>query len=120
MDTLSPMVKICIPPVLRKKAEELMAEMPLVHPAWSKVSQHGRHFVLQTSDINDIEELADWAQSWLMEPSEPLDKVNRQAFHNVITRVGRYVHLRAIGKCHFLACGWKPKQPKKARNHKKD
>lgn len=104
---LPPMVRICIPPVLKAEAQRLAQEDTPVHPAWRKVSQHGRHFMLQTSDICDIEELADWAKSWLDEPSEPLDKVKRQAFQNVIARAGRYVHLKPVGACHMLAIGWK-------------
>lgn len=104
---LPPMVRICIPPVLRQEAERLAAEQPAVHPAWQKIGQRGRHFVLQTSAMEDIEELADWARSWLEEPAEPLDKVKRQAFQNVIARAGRYVHLRPVGMSHFLALGWK-------------
>lgn len=104
---LPPMVRICIPPVLKPEAERVAAEEPPVHPAWRKVRQHGRHLVLQTSDFCDIEELADWAKSWLEEPSKPLDKATRQAFQNVIARAGRYVHLRPLGFCHLVATGWK-------------
>jgi hypothetical protein len=104
---LPPLVTICIPPVLRKEAEELVAESPLVHPAWGKVAQRGHHYSLRTSSIEDIEEVADWARSWLTEPAEPLDKARRQAFQNVVERAGRHVHLSPIGACHFLATGWK-------------
>ena len=104
---LPPMVSVCIPPVLRAEAERLAAEEPAVHPAWKKVSQRGKHFVLRTSSIEDLEEVADWARSWLTEPSEPLDKAHRQAFQNVVERAGRHVHLSPIGPCHFLATGWK-------------
>lgn len=102
------MVTICIPPVLRSKAEQLASENPPVHPAWQKVAQRGNHYSLRTSSIEDLEELADWACSWLEEPPEPLDKAKRQAFQNIITRTGRHVFLRAVGKGHCLAIGWKP------------
>lgn len=105
--SLSPMVTVCIPPVLRKEAEDIAAEMPPVHPAWQKVAQHGRHFSLRTSSIEDLEELADWAYSWLIEPKEPLSKAKRQAFQNVIARTGRHVFLKPVGASHFLATGWK-------------
>jgi len=95
---------------LKAEAQRLAAEKPVVHPAWSKVSQRGRHFVLRTSSIEDLEELADWARSWLLEPSEPLDKARRQAFQNVVERAGRHVHLAPIGACHLLATGWRHKQ----------
>lgn len=107
MTRLPPMVTVCIPPVLRKEAEELATESPPVHPAWQKVMQRGRHYSLRTSSIEDLEEIADWAYSWLVEPAEPLDKVKRQAFQNVIARAGKWVHLRPIGPCHYLAIGWK-------------
>jgi hypothetical protein len=105
--TLPPMVTVCIPPVLRKEAEELVAENPPVHPAWHKVAQRGRHYSLRTSSIEDLEELADWAFSWLMEPAMPIDKTKRQAFQNVITRAGRFVHLKPIGVGHYIATHWK-------------
>lgn len=108
--SLPPMVSLCIPPVLRQEAERLAAEKPAVHPAWTKIRQRGRHFVLRTSSIEDLEEMADWARSWLTEPSEPLGKAQRQAFQNVVERAGRHVHLAPIGSCHFLATGWKDKQ----------
>ena len=113
--SLPPLISICIPPVLRRAVEQVAAEQPPVHPAWERVGQHGRHFMLRTSAISDIEELADWAQSWLAEPAEPLDKAHRQAFQNVIARAGRYVHLRPIGKGHVLADGWKPKRSRTIR-----
>lgn len=112
---LPPLVTICIPPVLRKEAEELATESPLVHPAWGKVAQRGQHYSLRTSSIEDLEELADWAYCWLMEPAEPLDKAKRQAFQNVITRAGRWVHLRPVGACHYLATGWKESSSYKQR-----
>ena len=105
--SLPPMVSVCIPPVLWAEAERLASEEPAVHPAWKKVSQRGKHFVLRTSSIEDIEEVADWARSWLTEPAEPLDKARRQAFQNVVERAGRHVHLSPIGPCHFIATGWK-------------
>lgn len=117
MDSLPPMVTICIPPVLRKEAEELVAENPPVHPAWQKVTQRGRHYSLRTSSIEDLEELADWAYSWLMEPGAPIDKTKRQAFQSIIARTGRHVFLKPIGKGHFLATGWKPPKPIRKANH---
>jgi len=105
--TMPPMVTICIPPILKTEAEYVAAEEPVVHPAWKKISQQGRHFVLRTSDLSDVEELADWASSWLEEPLEPLNKAKRQAFQNVIARAGRHVVLRPVGKGRMLAMEWK-------------
>jgi len=107
MTVLPPLVSICVPPALKTEAERLAAEEPPIHPAWKKLSQRGRHFVLRTSSIEDIEELADWAYSWLKEPAEPLDKARRQAFQNIIERAGRYVYLKPLGSCHYIATGWK-------------
>jgi hypothetical protein len=101
------MVSVCIPPALWAEAERLAAEEPAVHPAWQKVRQRGKHFTLRTSSIEDVEEVADWARSWLVEPAAPLDKARRQAFQNVVERAGRHVHLSPVGLCHFLATGWK-------------
>jgi len=105
--SLPPLVTICIPPALRHEAELVKAESPPVHPAWEKVEQRGSHYSLRTSSIEDLEELADWAYSWLMEPACPIDKHKRQAFQHVIARTGRWVHLQALGSCHYQATGWK-------------
>jgi len=103
----SPLVSVCIPPAIRSQAEKLASEDPPIHPAWNKIEQRGKHFVLRTSSIEDIEEIADWAYCWLMEPDERLDKAKRQAFQSVIARAGRYVHLKPLGSCHYIATGWK-------------
>jgi hypothetical protein len=113
--TLPPMVTICIPPILKQEAEYVAAEEPLVHPAWKKIGQQGRHFVLRTSDLGDVEELADWASSWLEEPLEPLNKAKRQAFQNVINRAGRHVVLKPVGKGRMLAMAWKSNGSDKQR-----
>lgn len=107
---LPPLISLCIPPVLKAEAQAIAAQEPMVHPVWRKMEQKGKHFIVRTNDIGDIEEVADWARSWLMEPAEPLDKARRQAFQNVVERAGRHVHLSPVG-CHFLATGWKQKKP---------
>lgn len=109
---LPPMVSLCIPPVLRQEAERIAAEQPPVHPAWGKLAQRGRHWTIRTSSIEDLEEVADWAQSWLVEPEEPINKAKRQAFQNVVARAGRFVHLVQVGHCHYIATGWRQKEPK--------
>lgn len=100
-------IVLCIPPALREEAERLVSEQPPVHPAWSKVQQRGKHYSLRTSSIEDLEELADWAYSWLTEPSKPLNKPQRQAFQTVISRACRHVHLRKLGGSHYQAVAWK-------------
>lgn len=104
---LPPLVSICIPPVLRAEAQAIAAEEPMVHQVWRKMQQRGRHYVVRTSELQDIEEIADWARSWLEEPEGRLDKVRRQAFLNVVERTARHVHLAPVGTCHYLAIGWK-------------
>jgi len=106
---LPPLISLCIPPVLKAEAQAIAAQEPIVHPVWRKIEQKGRHFLVRTNDIRDIEELADWARSWLVEPAEPLNKARRQAFQNVVERAGRHVHLAPVGHCHFIATGWKYK-----------
>lgn len=104
---LPPLVSICIPPILKAEAQAIAAQEPMVHQAWRKMQQRGRHYVIRTSELQDIEEIADWARSWLVEPEGRLDKTRRQAFLNVLERAGRHVHLAPVGSCHYLAIGWK-------------
>jgi hypothetical protein len=104
---LPPLVSICIPPILRAEAQALSREEPAVHPVWQKCEQRGRHFVVRTRELGDIEEMADWARSWLEEPDGRLDKTRRQAFQNLVRRASRHVELKAIGHCHFVAVRWK-------------
>lgn len=106
---LPPLVSICIPPVLKAEAQAIAAQEPMVHPVWRKMQQRGKHYVVRTRDLQDIEEVADWARSWLVEPEGRLDKVRRQAFQNVVERAGRHVVLAPVGHCHFIATGWKPR-----------
>jgi hypothetical protein len=105
--SLPPLVSICIPPILKPEAQAIAAEEPMVHPVWRKMQQRGRHYVVRTNELMDIEEVADWARSWLIEPEGRLDKTRRQAFLNVLERAGRHVHLAPVGHCHLLALGWK-------------
>ena len=106
---LPPLVSICIPPILKAEAQAIAAQEPMVHQVWRKAQQRGRHYVVRTSELGDVEELADWARSWLMEPDGRLDKVRRQAFLNLVERTGRHVYLAPVGHCHYLAIGWKVK-----------
>lgn len=106
---LPPLISLCIPPALKAEAQAIAAQEPMVHPAWGKLEERGRHFLVRTNDIDDIEEMADWARSWLIEPDGRLNKARRQAFQTVVQRAGRYVHLSPLGSCHFIATGWKQK-----------
>lgn len=99
-------VTLCIPPSVKTIAQEVASERPLIHPAWEKIYQRGRHFVLQTSDIEDVEELADWAACWLEEPAEPLSKDTKAGFQSLLVRAKRIVRFKALGNGHVMALGW--------------
>ena len=118
LPVLPPLISLCIPPALKAEAKAIAAQEPMVHPVWRKLEERGRHFLVRTNDISDIEEVADWARSWLVEPDGRLDKTRRQAFQTMVERAGRHVHLSPLGPCHFIATGWKQKpapQPYKQR-----
>ena len=107
LTALPPLILLYMPPLLRAKAKAIAAQEPLVHPIWRKFEQRGNHFVARTNDLKDIEEVADWAKSWLIEPEEPINRRMRQAFKKVIERTHRYVSFQQIGKYNVIAQGWK-------------
>ena len=107
LNALPPLVLLYMPPLLRAKAKAIAAQEPLVHPIWRKFEERGNHFVARTNDLKDIEEVADWAKSWLIEPEEPINRRMRQAFKKVIERTHRYVSFQQIGKYNVIAQGWK-------------
>ena len=107
LNALPPLIMLYMPPLLRAKAKAIAAQEPLVHPIWRKFEQRGNHFVARTNDLKDIEELADWDKSWLIEPEEPINRRMRQAFKKVIERTHRYVFFQQIGKYNVIAQGWK-------------
>ena len=114
LTTLEEIMNI-VPPCHRYSLETLYFSLKSAH---HKLEQRGRHFLVRTNDISDIEEVADWARSWLIEPDGRLDKARRQAFQTMVERAGRHVHLSPLGPCHFIATGWKQKpapQPYKQR-----
>jgi len=80
--TLPPKARICLPPVLRQDFEAVAAECP--HPAWAKLERRGRHFVIATTELDDLEEIADWARAALVEPPRELTKGARQGYQSVI------------------------------------
>jgi hypothetical protein len=111
--SLPPSVDFYLPPALIAIAKQIADQEPLVHPIWRKFKKKGRgYFVAKTNDLKDIEEIADWAHSWLIEPEAPLNKPMRQAFKNVIERTNRYVYFHRIGSFHVIAEGWKPSKKK--------
>ena len=102
-----PLVLLYMPPLLRAKAKAIAAQEPPVHPIWRKFEERGNHFVARTNDLKDIEEVADWAKSWLIEPEEKISRKMRQAFQNVVERTHRHVFFQQVGKYHVIAQGWK-------------
>jgi hypothetical protein len=106
---LFPIVNLCIPPVLLPDAQAIAAEDPPVHPAWLKLQKYGKHFVIRTSDLEDVTEVADWARSALVEPASPLTKTRRQAFQAVLNRVHRYAEMVPLGFSHCIAVKWRDK-----------
>jgi hypothetical protein len=113
---LPPTVSLCIPPVLREHAKLIAMQDPPVHPAWQKLEQRGRHFVIRTSELDDLTEVADWAHTALIEPEEPLSKTQRQAFQAVLDRASRYAECVSIGECHCIALRWRDK-PLSSNHH---
>jgi hypothetical protein len=106
--TLPPLATITIPPVLTSAAKALAVDG--VHPAWSKLKQRGRYCLVQTDSLDDLSEIADWAQVGLREPEVPLTKVQRQAFQILLERTERWVTLEPLGPLHCWASSWKHKQ----------
>jgi hypothetical protein len=109
ISSLPPQAVIAIPPAVQPDARALQAQAPAVHPAWQRVEQRGRHFVLRTTSLDDLSELADWAKVSLIEPERPLEKAQRAGFKIVLERVERWACLEDLGACHCLAVSWKDK-----------
>jgi hypothetical protein len=109
---LPPQAIVAIPPAVQPDAKAVKAQMPMVHPAWQRVEQRGRHFTLRTTSLDDLSELADWAKTSLIEPERPLDKAQRAGFKIVLERVGKWAYLEDLGSCHCLAVSWKEKNDK--------
>lgn len=105
---LPPLVTITIPPAITSAAQALAMEQ--VHPAWGKLRQRGRHYIVQTNSLDDISEIADWAQVALREPAAPLSKAERQAYQNLLERAGRWAALEPLGPLHCQASRWKHKR----------
>lgn len=80
------------------------------HPAWEKLQRRGRHFVIATNDLADLEEVADWARAALAEPPRPLTKAERQGYQAVVARTAQWCVLEPLGPCHFIASGWRPQR----------
>ena len=107
--SLPRMVHICIPPQLREEAQALAMENPSIHPAWRKVQQRGRHFVIATNELDDITELADFARTNIEEPEGPMSKPKRQAYQILLDRTFRHAELMPVGTCHAIAIKWRDK-----------
>lgn len=105
---LIPMATITIPPAIASAARALAVEE--VHPAWRKLRQKGRYCIVATNELEDITEVADWAQCSLREPQQPLTKAERQAFQTLVERTERWANLEPLGPLHCCATAWKHKQ----------
>lgn len=108
MSSLPPRARICLPPVLQADFEAVAKECP--HPAWEKLQRRGRHFVIATNELADLEEVADWARAALAEPPRPLTKAERQGYQAVVARTAQWCVLEPLGPCHFIASGWRPQR----------
>ena len=113
-ERLPPKAFIYLPPVLKEDFEAVARED--VHPAWSKIQRRGPHFIIATTSLEDVEEVADWARAAIMEPdiSRPLTKARRQAFQTVVKRAERWAVLEPVG-CHFMAVAWREQKAYKQR-----
>lgn len=105
---LPPAVSICIPPTIAEEAKAVAAQH--IHPAWDRLEQRGRHFVMRTTELEDISELADWARAALVEPEQPLTKARRQAYQAVMNRAARWAVIEPLGPCHCQATKWREKR----------
>ncbi|CAB4155094.1 hypothetical protein UFOVP649_71 [uncultured Caudovirales phage] len=110
---IRPLISICIPPALKEDAEAIAFQEPLVHPAWTKLEQRGKHFVIRTRELDDITEVSDWARTALVEPMAPLSKRQRQAYQSVLDRTIRYADILPIGYCHCIATQWRERPLKR-------
>lgn len=104
-EKLPPLAAICIPPTIADAARAVAAQD--IHPAWRNLQQRGKHFVLTTTDLEDISEIADWARVALVEPERPLTKGQRQAYACVINRAARWAVIEPLGPCHCTAVQWR-------------
>jgi hypothetical protein len=102
--------RIFLPPVLKEDFEAVAADGP--HPAWQKLEKKGHHYIVTTSSLDDISEVADWARTWLVEPDKPLTKARRQAFQAVVNRAARWAKLEPLGPCHCIATAWRSGRPR--------
>jgi hypothetical protein len=110
---LPPKARICLPPVLKRDFEAIALECP--HPAWAKLERRGRHFVITTNDLEDLEEIADWARAALVEPPRALLKGERQGYQAVIGRVAAWAVLEPLGACHLMASAWRHERQAQSR-----
>ena len=105
--SLPQLANICIPPALAEEAMQKASEG--FHPAWSKWSKRGKHFVITTDSLEDLSELADFARVELEEPEKPLTKTRRAACQALLDRTHRFAILEPLGDCHCVATAWRDK-----------
>lgn len=102
-------VVVVIPKSLHNDAKELSQEDPLCHPAWGRIRQRREQLLLVTSELADVEELADFASIELVEPRKQPNKLRRDACKALIARCQRVAVLEPLADHHLLATAWKKK-----------
>lgn len=103
--SLTPLATIIFPPLLLKEIKAAIKED--AHPVWNKMLPRGRCFVLKTTSLDDLTEVADWGRAALVEPPEGLSLSCRIAYRDVIKRVAKWAVLEAMEPCHCIATHWR-------------
>lgn len=70
---------------------------------------------MATNELEDVEEVADWARTALVEPAAPLSKAQRQGYQIVVARAAQWAILEPLGSCHFVASGWRAQRRQQQR-----
>jgi len=98
---------VVVPRALHGDAKEIGQEEPLPHPAWGKIRSRGEQLILVTSDLSDVEELADFALVELHEPRRQPNKLRKDACKALLDRCHRIAELEIIGDYHVMAKAWR-------------
>lgn len=99
---------VVIPRPFHNDAREIAAESPVPHPVWTKLRSRGEQMVVVTSELGDIEELADFAMMELCEPRKQPNKIRKDSCKAMLDRCYRVAELEIIGHNHVLATAWRP------------
>ncbi len=99
---------VVIPRALHSDAREISQENPLPHQVWGKLCTRGEQLVVVTTDLSDVEELADFALVELHEPRRQPNKLRKDGCKALLDRCHRVAELEVIGSIHVLAKAWRP------------